>query len=81
MKIPANRSSNRVPILNEAVTKYRKTIPFPKRGDNRLSDIKKGLVFTISAASEIADELILAQNENRLFSLRKVMSHMLILLL
>ena len=80
LKIPANCSSNRVPLLNEAVAKYRKTIPFHKRGDKRLSDIKKGLVFTISAAPEIADELILAQYENRLLNLRKVMSHMLILL-
>ena len=43
--------------------------------DKRLSDIQKGLLFTTSAVLEIADELILAQNESRPPNLRKVMDH------
>ena len=34
-------------------------MPFHKRTDKRLSDIKKGLVFATSIILEIADELIL----------------------
>ena len=64
----------RVPILNEAVAKS-KTMPFHKRADKRLSDIQKRLVFATWAIFEIADELILAQNENRPPNLRKVMGH------
>ena len=65
LKIPANCSGIRVPILNEAVAKNRKIVPFHKRADKRLSDIQKGLIFATSAILEIADELILAQNEKR----------------
>ena len=64
-----------MPILNEAVAKNRKIMPFHKRVDKRLSDIQKGLIFATSAVLEIADELILAQNEKRPPNLRKVMSH------
>ena len=38
---------------------------FLKRADKTLSDIQKGLVFTTSAVLKKADELKLAQNENR----------------
>ena len=75
LKIPANCSGIRVPILNEAVGKNRKIMPFHKRADKRLSDIQKGLIFATSAVLEIADELILAQNEKRPPNLRKVMGH------
>ena len=64
-----------MPILNEAVAKNRKIMPFHKRVDKRLSDIQKGLIFATSAVLEIADELILAQNEKRPPNLRKDMSH------
>ena len=73
LKIPANCSGICVPILNEAVAKNRKIMPFHKRADKRLSDIQKGLIFATSAVLEIADELILAQNESRPPNLRKVM--------
>ena len=75
LKIPANCSGIRVPILNEAVAKNRKIMPFDKRADKRLSDIQKGLIFATSAVLEIADELTLAQNEKRPPNLRKVMGH------
>ena len=50
-------------------------MPFHKRADKRLSDIQKRLIFATSAVLEIADELILAQNEKRPPNLRKVMGH------
>ena len=75
LKIPADCSGIRVPISNEAVAKNRKIMPFHKRADKRLSDIQKGLIFITSAVLEIADELILAQNENRPPNFRKVMGH------
>ena len=49
LKIPANCSGIYVPILNEAVAKNRKMMPFHKRADKRLSDIQKGLIFAASA--------------------------------
>ena len=52
-----------MPVLNEAMTKNRKIMPFHKRADKRLSDVQKGLVFATSAVLEIADELILDENE------------------
>ena len=74
--IPTNCSGIRVPILNEAVVKKnRKITPFHKRADKRLSDIQKELTFASLVFLEIADELILAQNENRPPNLKKVMSH------
>ena len=75
LKIPANCSGICVPILNEAVAKSRKIMPFHKRADKGLSDIQKGLIFATSAVLEIADELILAQNESKSPKLRKVMGH------
>ena len=75
LKIPANCSGIRVPILNEAVAKNMKIMPFHKRVDKRLSDIQKRLIFATSAVLEIADELILAHNENRPPNLRRVMGH------
>ena len=75
LKIPANCSGICVPILNEAVAKNRKIMPFHKRADKRLSDIQKGLIFAASAVLKIADELILAQNEIRPPNLKKVMGH------
>ena len=75
LKIPANCSGIRVLILNEALTKNSKIMPFHKRAHKRLSDIQKRLIFATSAVFEIADELILGQNENRPPTLRKVMGH------
>ena len=49
LKIPANCSGICIPILNEAVAKNRKIMPFHKRADKRLSDIQKGLIFAASA--------------------------------
>ena len=64
-----------VSILNEAVVKNSKIMPFHQRADKRLPDIQKGLIFATSAVLEIADELILAQNEIRRPNLMKVMGH------
>ena len=50
-------------------------MPFHKRTDKRLPDIQKGLIFSASAVLEIADELILAQNEIRPPNLKKFMGH------
>ena len=75
MKIPANCSGIRVSILNEAMAKNKKIMPFHKRADKRLSDIQKRLIFATSVVLEIAAELILAQNDNRPPNLRKVMGH------
>ena len=75
LQIPANCSDIRVPILNEAVAKNKKIMPFHKRADKRLSDIQKGLIFAASAVLKIADELILAQYEIRPPNLKKVMGH------
>ena len=74
-KIPANCSGMRVTILNEAVAKNKKIMPFHKRADKILSDVQKGLIFATSAVLEIVDELILAQNENRPPNLKKVMGY------
>ena len=48
-------------------------MPFYKRADKRI--FQKRLIFATSTALEIADELILAQNESRPSKLRKVMGH------
>ena len=75
LTIFANCSGVCMTILNKAAAKNRKIMSFHKRVDKRLSDIKKGLVFATSAVLEIADELILGQNESRPPNLRKVMGH------
>ena len=75
LKIPTNCSGMRVSILNEAVAKNRKIMPFYERANKRLSDIQKGLNFATSAVLEIDDELILPQNENRPPNLKKDMGH------
>ena len=75
LQIPANCSGVHVPILNEAVAKNRKNMPFHKRAEKSLSDIKKKLVFPRSPVLKIADKLILAQNENSSPNLKKVMGH------
>ena len=54
---------------------YRKIIPFHQRADKRLSDVQKGLIFATSAVLEVADELLLAQNESRPPNFRKVIGH------
>ena len=57
LKIPANCSRVCLPILNEALAKNRKIMPFHKSANIRLSDIGKGSVFATSAVLEIDDEL------------------------
>ena len=75
LKIPTNCSGMPVSILNEAVAKNRKIMPFYERANKRVSDIQKGLNFATSAVLEIDDELILPQNENRPPNLKKDMGH------
>ena len=53
----------------------RKIMPFHQRADKRLSDVQKGLIFATSAVLEVADELLLAQNESRPPNFRKVIGH------
>ena len=55
LKISANCSAIRVPLLNEAVAENRKIMPFHKRADKKLSDIQKGPSFAKSAVLELAD--------------------------
>ena len=40
-----------------------------------MSDISKGLIFATSSVLEIADELIMTQNESRPPNLKKVIGH------
>ena len=75
LEIPANCTGICVPTLNKALAKNSKVMPIHKKADNELLDIQKGLAFATSAVLEIADELILAHNENRPPYLRKVMGH------
>ena len=75
LKISANCSGVPAPILNEAVAKNSKILPFNKRVDKRLSDIQKRLVFSTWAVLVIANELIPAHNQNRPFNLWKMIGH------
>ena len=75
LKIPGSCCGIRVATINEGVAKNRKIMLFYKRADTRLSDIQKGLIFATLSVHEIADELILAQNENRPDNLKKIMGH------
>ena len=75
LKIPSTCIGVRVPILNEAVAKNRKLCHFIMELIRDCQILKKGSVFATSAVLETADELILAQNENRPPNLRKVMHH------
>ena len=75
LKIPSNCTVLRVPVLNEAVARNRRILPFHKRADKRLSDIQKSLTFATTAVLKMADEILTASTESRSLDLRQVMGY------
>ena len=75
LKVPSNCMVLRVPVLNEAVARNRKILPFHKRADKRLSVIQKSLTFAATAVLKMADEILTASTEPRSFYLRQVMGY------
>ena len=75
LKIPSNCTVLRVPVLNEAVARNRRILPFHKRADKRLSDIQKSLTFATTAMLKMADEILTVSTESRSFDLRQVMGY------
>ena len=55
LKVPSNCTFLRVPVLNEAVARNRRILPFHKRADKWLSDIQKPLTFAMTAVLKMAD--------------------------
>ena len=62
--IPNNCEFVRVPKRNEAVAQNRKTPPYHKRVDRRLSDIQKSISLATSAILQIANETLKCQKES-----------------
>ena len=56
LKVPSNCTVSRVPVLNEAVARNRRILPFHKRADKQLSDSEKSLTFSTTAVLKMADE-------------------------
>ena len=75
LKVPSNCVVLRVPVLNEAVVRSRRILPFHKRADKRLSDIQKPLTLALTAVLKMADEILTASTESRSLDLRQVMGH------
>ena len=75
LKVPSNCTVLRVPVLNEAVARNRRILPFHKRADKRLSDIQKSLTFATTAVLKMADEILTASTESRSLDLRQVMGY------
>ena len=75
LKIRSNCTVLRVPVLNEAVARNRRILPFHKRADKRLSDIQKSLTFATTAVLKMADEILTASTESRSLDLRQVMGY------
>ena len=75
LKASRNCTVLRVPVLNEAVTRNRRILPFHKRADKRLSDIQKSLTFATTAVLKMADEILTASTESRSLDLRQVMGY------
>ena len=75
LKVPSKCTVLRVLVLNEAVARNRRIIPFHKREDKRLSDIQKSLTFTRTAVLKMTDEIVTASNESRPLDLRQVMRY------
>ena len=75
LKASRNCTVLRVPVLNEAVTRNRRILPFHKRADKRLSDIQKSLTFATTAVLKMADEILTASTESRSLEVRQVMGY------
>ena len=75
LKLPSNFTVLRVPVLNEAVARNRRILPFHKRADKRLSDIQKSLTFATTAVLNMADEILTASTESRSLDLRQAMGY------
>ena len=75
LKIPSNCTVLRVPVLNEAVARNRRILPFHKRADKRLSDIQKSLTFATTAVLKMADEILMASTKSRTLDLRQLMGY------
>ena len=75
LKVPSNCTVLRVPVLNEAVARNRRILPFHKRADKRLSDIQKSLTFATTAVLKMADEILTASTESTSLDLRQVMGY------
>ena len=75
LKVHSNCTVLRVPVLNEAVARNRRILPFHKRADKRLSDIQKSLTFATTAVLKMADEILTASTESRSLDLRQVMGY------
>ena len=73
LKVPRNCTVLRVPMVNEAVTRNRRILPFHKRADKRLSDIQKSLTFATTSMLKMADEILTVSTESRSLDLRQVM--------
>ena len=65
----------RVPVLNEAVARNRRILPFGKRADKRFVDIQKSLTFATTAVHKMADKILTASTESRSLYLRQVMGY------
>ena len=73
--VPENCQNIRVPLLNEAVARNRRVMPYHKRTDRRLADCQKSIVHATIAVLKMADELMHADNESRSPDLRKIMGN------
>ena len=75
LKVPSNCTVLRVPLLNEAVARNRRILPFHKRTDKRLSNIQKSLTFATTVVLKMADEILTASAESRSLHLRQLMGY------
>ena len=75
LKVHSNCTVLRVPVLNDAVARNRRILPFHKRADKRFSDTQKSLTFATTAVLKMADEILLASTESRSLDLRQVMGY------
>ena len=62
-------------MLNEAVARNRRIMPFHKREDKQLPDIQKSLTFATTAVLKMTDEIVTASNDSRPLDLRQVMGY------
>ena len=75
LKVPSNCTFLRVPVLNEAVARNRRILPFHKRADKWLSDIQKPLTFAMTAVLKMADKILTASTESRSLDLKQAMGY------
>ena len=75
LKVHSNCAVLRVPVLNDAVARNRRILPFHKRADKWFSDTQKSLTFATTAVLKMADEILLVSTESRSLDLRQVMGY------